>query len=70
MRWGPGTLQLADGLTKDKEEPALRLRAALRTGRFQLAREDEALRQAKEEKERRERQKASQGEDDVATEGV
>ena len=25
VRWGPGSLQLADGLTKDKEEPALRL---------------------------------------------
>ena len=55
---------MADGLTKDKEEPALRLRAALRTGRFQLAREDEALLLLLSLAERLERQKAAQGDEE------
>ena len=50
IKWAPGTLQLADGLTKNKEEPALRLRGALRSGSFQLAEAGEQLRQMREEK--------------------
>ena len=57
VRWAPGDHQIADGLTKNKEEPALRLKGALREGACQLADAGEILRQNKLEEERQQRQK-------------
>ena len=57
IKWAPGPLQLADGLTKNKEESALRLRGALRSGTFQLAEAGVQLRQTKEERELKEERK-------------
>lgn len=53
IKWGPGEVQIADGLTKDKEAPAMKLRGTVRGGRYQLADEGEVLKQNKMEKERR-----------------
>ena len=58
VKWAPGPLQLADGLTKNKEGPALRLRGAVRSGTFQLAEAGEHLRHMKEERELKELRKA------------
>jgi hypothetical protein len=62
IKWGPGALQLADGLTKDKEEPAVRLRGAVRAASFQMSSESEVLRNNKLEKERKALRKAKQAE--------
>lgn len=55
VRWVPGCVQSADGLTKDKEEPVLRLKGVLREGALQMSEEGETLRQNKLEKERKQR---------------
>ena len=57
VRWAPGSVQVADGLTKDKEEPCLRLKGVLRERAFQLAEEGECLRISRLEKERKQRLK-------------
>ena len=57
VKWAPGDVQVADGLTKEREDVSTRLRGAMRTGRFQLAEEGEALRQMKRERELREERK-------------
>lgn len=57
VRWAPGAFQIADGLTKDKEEPCLRLKGVLREGAFQLAESGECLRQNRLGKERKQRLK-------------
>lgn len=59
IRWGPGEVQIADGLTKDKEEPAVRLRGVLRGGQYQLAEAGAVLRQNKLEKELKAARKAA-----------
>ena len=51
-------VQIADGLTKDKEEPALKLRSMIREEVYQLAEEGAVLRLNKAEKERRAKKKA------------
>ena len=53
---------MADGLTKDKEEPAVRLRGAVRAASFQMSSESEVLRNNKLEKERKALRKAKQAE--------
>ena len=56
LRWGPAAVQLADVLTKDKADPADSWRAYLKTNRFRLANEQEALElRAREREARRER---------------
>ena len=57
VMWTPGSLQIADGLTKNKEEPALRLRGFMREAAFELAEAGEVLRTNRLEKERKERLK-------------
>jgi hypothetical protein len=57
VRWGPGEVQIADGLTKDKEEPSVQLRGVIRSGRYQLAEAGEVLRNNKREKELKEERK-------------
>ena len=43
LRWCPTDRQLADGLTKDKGDPADLLRACMRTAQYQLADESTVL---------------------------
>ena len=51
IKWAPGPRQPADALTRHKEEPAPRLRGAVRSCTPQLAEAGEQLRQLKEERE-------------------
>ena len=52
-RWCPTGHMVADGLTKDKAEPADLLRSVLRNARYQLADEQLVLERKKKERERR-----------------
>ena len=56
-RWCPSNLQMSDALTKDAAEPALRLRAAMRDGLYQIQEEGRCMMQRKTERERKEEQK-------------
>lgn len=49
---------LADGLTKDSQEPIDLLRSCVRQGAYQISPEDTVLRQQAEERERRKSLKA------------
>ena len=49
---------LADGLTKDSQEPIDLLRSCVRQGTYQISPEDTVLRQQAEERERRKSLKA------------
>ena len=51
-RWVPSALQLADSLTKPGGDPADTLRSVLRSGKYQLRSEHEALESRAAEKAR------------------
>ena len=53
VRWCPTELQLADGLTKDQQDPADLLRAALSIGEYQLNPEASILSLKKQQREER-----------------
>ena len=53
VRWCPTELQLADGLTKDQQDPADLLRAALSIGEYQLNQEASILSLKKQQREER-----------------
>ena len=53
VRWCPTELQLADGLTKDQQDPADLLRAALSIGEYQLNQEASILSLKKQQREQR-----------------
>ena len=59
IRWLPTGWMLADGLTKDRQEPADLLRSCVRQGTYQIAPEDTVLQQQAEERERRKNAKNS-----------
>ena len=62
IRWLPTDRMIADGLTKDKLDPADLLRSCVRSGVYQIAPETTVLaRQAAERELRKERQKNNQG---------
>ena len=53
MRWLPTNRMIADGLTKDRQEPADLLRSCVRAGIYQISPEESVLaRQAAEREER------------------
>ena len=58
IRWLPTKWMLADGLTKDSQEPIDLLRSCVRQGTYQISPEDTVLRQQAEERERRKSLKA------------
>ena len=57
VRWCPSHLQMSDALTKDQAEPAMRLRAAMRDGRYQIEEEGRCMEQREAERERKEKQR-------------
>ena len=60
VRWCPTTLMLADGLTKDQQDPANLLRSALHVGEYQLNDEASVLEQKKQFREERNQRKSDQ----------
>lgn len=70
VRWAPGSVQVADGLTKDKEEPSLRLKGVIREGAYQLSETGECLRQSRLEKERKARLKEMRDSESVKNKQV
>jgi hypothetical protein len=64
-RWAPSALQLADGLTKSEASAHDTLRSVLRSGRYRLADEAEALLERAVEKKRREDLGKARADDDA-----
>lgn len=66
VRWCPTELQLADGLTKDQQDPADLLRAALSIGEYQLNQEASILSLKKEHREQRQNRRKMLQEQEAA----
>ena len=62
IRWLPTNRMIADGLTKDKVDPADLLRACIRKARYQISPEETVLQQQAEERSRRQLCKGSNAE--------
>lgn len=59
IRWLPTNRMIADGFTKDRQEPADLLRSCIRQGAYQISPEDTILKQQAEERQRRQALKSS-----------